>query len=304
MKKYPIINMDPKGDLPENLGTKKKSFENVNGKRALVKMNVYKEMPDGSFNVEDERNSHNVSEKFFSEIALFLGFNCVHIDFVIDSNSFNWLSSYDFNKAGVNTFSGKALYTIHKPEIIKRDSKHGIDNDYHYEDILNILYHYSSNSYKLIRNFNKMMIMDALTGESDRHYENWGIAKENNEYLLLPMYDNSACLLHSARNEQSLQNIKRKDFENYCRKSISKIMINNKKTTHFDFLRLLLSSFESQERQYLISDITHLTKLTNEVIHDIVNKVPDIFCTKEHKKNIIKYIIIRRDYILNIVEEI
>lgn len=296
--------MDPKGDLPENLGTKKKSFEYISGKNALVKMNVYKKKENGSFDVNKEMNSQNVSEKIFSEIALFLGFSCVNIDFVVDSNSFNWLASYDFNKPGVNTFSGKALYTIHKPEIIKRDLKHGIDNDYHYEDILNILYRYSSNSYKLIRDFNKMMIMDVLTGESDRHYENWGIAKDNNEYFLLPMYDNSACLLHSARNEQSLQKIKRKDFENYCRKSVSKIMINNKKTTHFDFLIILLNSFDGPEQQDLIFDIKHLTKLTDKVIQDIVNKVPDVFCTKEHKKYIIKYIIIRRDYILKIVEGI
>lgn len=305
MKNYPIIIMNPTGKTPDNLGTKIKSWENLSGKSALVKMNQYEEIGNtGTFDVDAEKNSYNVSEKIFSEIALFLGFNCVKIDFIVDSQGFNWLASYDYNRKGVPTFSGKALYTNTKPELMNRNSSRGIDKNYHYEDILKILYRYGGNSYKLIREFNKMMIMDALTGESDRHYENWGIAEENNTFSLLPMYDNSACLLHFARNEISLNYLKRKEFENFSKKSYSKIMINNKKTSHFDFLKILLTSFDDSELLFLKNDIEKLHKLTNEKIYEIVNKVPDCFCTLEHKKLITEYILIRRNHILTIMEEI
>ena len=52
--------------------------------------------------------------------------------------------------------------------------------------------------------------------------------------------------------------------------------------------------------QYVTHEINNLKKLTDEIIEELVNKIPDGLLTNEHKKYIIMYLIRRRDILLNI----
>ncbi len=302
MTQFKIIKIISKGKIAENKGSKVKFWKDIEGQRALIKLNGYYEDPNTKIiDWSKEIRSWNVSEKLFSEIANYLGFNCVKTDFIIDEKGRFGIASYDYGKNGFLEISGDDLYTKAVIKLPEKNKNRGIDANYHYEDILKILYFYGKD-YSLIIDFNKIMIMDALMGEGDRHYENWSVGSCENNYMLFPMYDNSCCLLHSFREKEVLINqINKYSLEHYSNRSLSKIKINKRKIKHFDFIKFLLENLPSIPRKELIIDIQKLSRLTNEYICNLVNKIPDCLCTNEHKFLIIEYIKHRRDYLLSLI---
>ena len=71
---------------------------------------------------------------------------------------------------------------------------------------------------------------------------------------------------------------------------------NKEKYKHFDLIKYLYNKFP----QYVIPEIGNLSKLKDEIIEEIVNKIPGKLLTNEHKKYIILYIFKRRNMLLNI----
>ena len=67
---------------------------------------------------------------------------------------------------------------------------------YDYEDIMQMLRDNSklTNVQETISMFWRIYIVDALLGNFDRHGGNWGFIKENNRYMLAPVFDNGSCL--------------------------------------------------------------------------------------------------------------
>ena len=302
MTKYRIIKIDSSDGITlENQGSKRKYW--LPKMKALIKLNGYYEEKEKNYvDWSKEIRSWNVSEKIFSEIAHHLGFMCVKTDFVVDEKGIYGIASYDFRKDGELYISGDDLYIASPISLPKKTEKRSIDANYHYEDIVKMLLFYSNNL-KLITDFNKIIIMDALTGESDRHYENWGIRFSNNEYTLLPMYDNSSCLLNKFREEAVMKSIlDETSIEDYAKRSKSKIKINNKKVRHYDFIKQLLISLPPFPKFILIEDIKKLENLSDVVIENIVNKVPEKLCSDRHKELIIEYIKIRKRHLLSLVE--
>lgn len=292
---FKIYNVDSSFWEYANKGSKAKYWTILNNEKALVKINKYKN--------EYEIRSWGVSEKIYSEIANYLGFSCVKIDFVKDEDSHYGIASYDYKIDNSRIKSGDDLYTNSPVKLPEKHEKRSIDKNYFYEDIKKILCYYDSSFY-LLNQFNIMMIMDALTGEGDRHYENWGIYLKDSDYYLLPMYDNADCLLHQFREKEILNDkLKNQTLLQYSRNSISKIRYNNKKVKHIELLELLLKDSDEDIRLELKNNILKLRKLDDDYIISIINMIPEELCDETHKKYIIEYIIIRRDDILALVEE-
>ena len=152
----------------------------------------------------------------------------------------------------------------------------------------------------LFKNFIKIMMFDALIGEQDRHEENWGITEKQGKNFISPLYDNGDSLLREFRNPANAQKYYDgiKDFNAYIDRSQTIIYKEDNKTKykHFELIKYLYDSFP----QYIIPEINNLKKLTDEIIEELVNKIPDELLTNDHKKYIIMYLIRRRDIILNI----
>lgn len=329
----PVKSFEENKENVENQGSKIKSWGSINKKKALIKLNGYEvktccktqeiktntrccESPviyTATYIKTKETNSYNVSEKIYSEIAKILQFSCVEIDFVQDENGFNWLASYDYktntgDKNITDINSGKDLYFAMNLQNVSQETKN-IDKNYFYEDIFEILlyYDYQSN-YKLIKDFNKMVILDALTGETDRHFENWGIYLDKREYHLLPFFDNSSCLLHPfprTKFATNLMNKTVKEFKDYCLNSNSKIKYkSNRNAKHFDLITFLLNTLEEELKEDLIFNIKQLEKINKEVLKNIIHRIPEKLCSMNQKKMIIKYILIRKRIMLEMVDKI
>lgn len=176
--------------------------------------------------------------------------------------------------------------------------------DYTYNNIIKILLHYNEEG-NLLRKFNSIMVIDALFGEGDRHYENWGIYKDiNNNYELLPMYDNSSCLLHLLRDNVSLERFDESKMDIYVRKSKCRISIDGKIYFHFDFIKYLLDNLPEYFKENLITDIKNLNNLEDKYIDELILKIPNEVCNERHKKLISKFIKLRRDILLSMVVDL
>ena len=153
---------------------------------------------------------------------------------------------------------------------------------------------------KLFKDFVKIMFFDALIGEQDRHEENWGITEKNGDSFISPLYDNGDSLLREFRNSQIAEKYYKgeKDFNSYIRRSKTLIYKENNKDKykHFELIKYLYDNYP----QYVITEIENLKKLTDEVIENLIEKIPNKLMTIKHKKFLIEYLIKRRDILLNI----
>lgn len=89
-----------------------------------------------------------------------------------------------------------------------------------------------------------------------------------------------------------------KDFDAFIYKSKTYIYKedNKKKYKHFELIEYLNENYHDTVQK----EIENLNKLTDDIIEEIVNKIPDNLLTKMHKENIIAYLKKRRDILLNI----
>ena len=145
------------------------------------------------------------------------------------------------------------------------------------------------------------MIFDALVGEQDRHEENWGIIKRENQYKYSPLYDNGDNLLKDFKNSETLDKYRNglKDFDAYINRSHTLIYKedNIRKYKHFELIEILNKDYPDIVKR----ELSNLSKLTDDIIEEIVNKIPDDLLTNIHKEYIIQYLKKRRERLLNII---
>ena len=266
-------------DEPIVRGSRKKMLA-INNKRKIA---MFK------YEREDYDCSEACSEKLAYEIARVLKYDCAKIELAVDND----------NNIGVLNYYFSDRFNAPHTDIIAYLNKDTKERNSYYT-ISNIKSVLDALDTDLFKDFIKIMIFDALIGEQDRHEENWGITEKGGRYYISPLYDNGDSLLREFRNIETAQKyyFGIKDFNSYIYRSQTIIYKedNKSKYKHFELIKYLYDNYP----QYVISEIDNLTKLTDEVIEEIVNKIPDELLTNEHKKYIIMYLIRRRDILLNL----
>ncbi len=233
--------------------------------------------------------SEACSEKMAYEIARVLGYECAKIDLAKD----------DDNKIGVLNYYFSNRITAPHTDIVAYLNKNKDERKYYYtiSNIKSVLDDIDNN---LFKDFIKIMIFDALIGEQDRHEENWGITERDGKYFISPLYDNGDSLLREFKNPLNFKQYHNgpKDFNAFINRSKTIIYKedNKNKYKHFELIKYLYERYP----QYVIPELDNLKKLTDEIINNIVNKVPDELLTNEHKNYIIMYLMKRRDILLSI----
>lgn len=223
------------------------------------------------------------------EIAKILGYKCAKIELAIDNDGVLGVLNYLFVDIGNTEHIDAVSYlNIHDNERPK------------YYTISNIKKVLDELDNSLFNDFIKIMVFDALVGEQDRHEENWGIERIGEKYKMSPLYDNGCNLLRNFKDESYAKKYYSgvKDFDAYINKSETIIYKedNKKQYKHFELINYL----NSQYHEVVQNEIKNLEKLTDEIINDIVDKIPDELLTKMHKKYIIIYLKKRRDILLKI----
>ena len=285
MEKYNILKVGRDFDFVSNTTTTKGSRL----KRIAIDKKTNEEI---YFKYERYNCTESCSEKISYEIARVLGYPCAHIEFGEDEKGKIGILNYLFIKREEEEHDDAKSY-------INRDSTER-KNFYTIQNIKNCL---DKIDRSLFNDFLKIMVFDALVGETDRHEENWGIIKKNGKYKISPLYDNGCNLLREFKNEQLATQYydEKKDFNSYIKRAKSVIYKDDHSRRYnlFELIEYLYQRYPNQIKQ----EIDNLRKLTTEKIEEITNKVPSKLLTEKHKMYIIIYLKKRKEILENIIKE-
>lgn len=243
------------------------------------------------FKYEMYNCSESCSEKMSYEIAKVLDYPCAHIELAKDRRGNVGVLNYLFiDKEKEEHHDG--IDFINKKENETRE----------YYTIENIKACLDNIDERLFADFMKIMVFDALVGETDRHAENWGITKDSTGYKLSPLYDNGTNLLRNFKNEAYAEKFYNgiKSFDIYIKKAES-LIFKDDHSGHYrlhELIRYLYAKYPEQ----ITNEIKNLEKLTSDKIIEIVNKIPDELLTEQHKKFIIIYLNERKKLLEDIIK--
>lgn len=257
-------------------------------RKKMLAINNKLEIAMFKYERDDYDCSEACSEKLAYEIAKVLGYDCAKIELAVDNDNQIGVLNYYFSD---NDESHTDIVAYLNKNIKERNNYYTISN------IKNVL---DSINTSLFKGFIKIMLFDALIGEQDRHEENWGITEKKGKSFISPLYDNGDSLLREFKNPVNARKYYDgiKDFNAYIKRSQTLIYKEDKKGKykHFELIKYLYDNFP----QDILPEINNLTKLTDEIIEELVDKIPNELLTDEHKKYIITYLKKRRDILLNI----
>lgn len=223
--------------------------------------------------------SEACSEKMCYEIAKVLGYNCAKIELAKDEN----------NQIGILNYLFIDVNKITHMDAVSYLNEQENERPYFYT-VSNIKRTLDNIDGKLFNGFIRLMLFDALVGETDRHEENWGVEITKDGYEFSPLYDNGCNLLREFRNEEYAakyyDDIQR--FDAYIYKSKTYIFKedNKHRYKHFELIEYLNEEYHD----ILVKEIRNLNKLTDDKIENIVNKIPNELLTDKHKEYIIYYL--------------
>lgn len=158
----------------------------------------------------------------------------------------------------------------------------------------------------------KILLFDALIGNSDRHHSNWGITERKNIFsfanglatanvlFLSPLYDNGSSLC-SYINESDIETILRDKmkYESIINtKSKSAIGWNDlRPIKHFELIKNLRDEY-FDETVYFVKNINE--KVTEKSVEDILNTFNDNIISPAMKMLLKNFIIDRKNRIIEI----
>lgn len=156
--------------------------------------------------------------------------------------------------------------------------------------------------------FIDMLLFDALTGNNDRHYYNWGVVthiKNKHEPYFSPVYDtarglywnNSEEFILSLHNDTESE--QKRKLSKYIQNSVPKISIpGNHKCNHFELIAFLKENGYIKER--------HIIKWTDtnglEKSQNLLNTEFKKLFTKERSSIISKVLKLRYQSLVNIIQ--
>lgn len=234
--------------------------------------------------------SEECSEKLAYEISRVLKLKAAQVEFAQDEKGIIGIISFLFMKHGQSHTDAKEFFNVEDEDRKKT---------YTIPKIKKFLDTYGEN---LFADFIGIMVFDALIGETDRHEENWGLLKENNTYTLSPIYDCGCNLLREYKEPDKLNEFEngKKDFESYIKKSKTYIYKeeNQSQFKHFELIEYLYKNYKQNTQAHIVN----LKKLSDKEINKIISKLPNGIINEKHAEYISKYIKIRRDILLKMLE--
>ena len=163
-----------------------------------------------------------------------------------------------------------------------------------------------------ISTISKILLFDALIGNSDRHHSNWGITETKgflsvekgvfpvNAMTLSPLYDNGSSLC-SYINESDIETILKDKirYESIINtKSKSAIGWNNiRPIRHFELIKNLRNEYYDETVKFVINIKKNITE---QSIDTILSNFDDNIISGQMKKLLKKFIIDRRNRIIEI----
>lgn len=251
----------------------------------------------GFFKYQAYNTSELCSEKMAHELACVLKYPCARIELAVDENG----------APGIISFLFTTDQTPHTDavDILKNTPQEKRRTFYSYDRVRTKLDRLDT---KLFPELIPILFFDALVGEVDRHEENWGISATSHftsanrnaqpEYHISPIYDTGACLLREFVDEKFAIKYYTgvKSFSSYINRAQAVLYDENgKRFNHFKLMEFLNDEFHD----IIKLNIDNLKReLSDEVINNIVDRIPEEMLTTQHRDFIKKYVKERRNILI------
>lgn len=194
----------------------------------------------------------NWSEVIAYEVGAMLGFNVLRYDIAEYNGKVGCISKSMTEHDKEDLIEGHSILTRH-------DSTYNPEEKsdyarYTFDFVLRSLKFFDAEFF--IDDFVKMLVFDAIIGNSDRHQSNWGIIRYQEEIgwhtfdtkmKAAPIYDSGCCLGREFGEEQIKQFLSEQGkFDKYIRKGTSELRVSEteKKPTHESLLTHIKTTYK------------------------------------------------------------
>ena len=188
--------------------------------------------------------------------------------------------------------SGEELIEISKVSLsLSTEKKYKISIEDVYEIINKMSVNYKLDENKLISNFWDMFVVDALIGNTDRHFGNWGFIKKDDIISFAPVYDCGSSL-HPllSENEQIKLMSDSIAFKNSSYNIASVYTMNNKKIFYHEIFKNPPVDLKEAIKRIV-------PKINIEKIKEIIASTEGL--SKTQKEYYFKDILLRKEEILD-----
>ncbi len=272
----------------------------LTGKRTKVLVDVDKSKAILKYPPLNYNTSEIASEKIAYEIAKELGFECAKVELAQGEDGTMGILNFLFTSPPKITHTDAGAY-LRAADSSARNSFYTLSN------IKNVL---DSIDNHLFPGFIQIMVFDALIGEQDRHEDNWGILNDNGTLRISPLYDNGCSLVRDFADENKIAEYEsgRKRFDDYINRSKTLPYKEPERLTtgesghykHFELIDRLIEDYPELTE----GSLSRIASLSDEKINNIVVRIPAQLLTERHKAYIIKYIITRKQKLIEKMHKI
>lgn len=168
---------------------------------------------------------------------------------------------------------------------------------------------YPKNTDEIMTSLVELIVFDAIVGNNDRHYYNWGlignIRKDKSQSpKFAPIYDTARGLLWN-KTEESLVRMFRQyknganELDHFILKSKPRISYEkNSNANHFDLVQFL-SKYKQSYREVILSLINEDNRLR---VKEVLNELCSEYFTKTRKELILALVDKRISYLIRVVK--
>ncbi|WP_430409013.1 HipA domain-containing protein [Kordia sp.] len=259
--------------------------------------------------------NESITEQFMTEIGTCFGINIANSRLVYVENYIRFLSEHFHNEEqslehGANILS-RYLNETNTEWIDDMDKDRSLKSYINIDDITRAIKEvFKKDHQTILDSFFHMLLFDALSGNNDRHYYNWGVIthiKNKHNPKFSPIYDSARGLYWNKSDEKMLDLYSElklgnnKSLNKYVKNSSPKISIpNNKSCNHFDLVDYLIKN------NYISNN--HKEIWTNEESLDkailILNTKFQNFFLKERREIIEKILKIRFEKLSQLLDSV
>lgn len=159
---------------------------------------------------------------------------------------------------------GEFLNDMERANVIA-NSKNRSKQHFTYEFITSAIRNVFPNDFEKIQvEMFKMIVFDAIVGNNDRHFFNWGVIthlkKSNKSVIFAPIYDSARGLLWNTPDGNLLKLIKHETkLEKYLYNSLPRISLEENKTpNHFELIEFIIR--RNKEYQNIVQNLVSTEK--------------------------------------------
>lgn len=246
--------------------------------------------------------TESIMEFLLNRLGEVFGLKMAESKLVVISNQIRFLSKYFLKEGEESLIHGAQIYSayLNDKDFVTQIEEERLSRDFFTlkftEDAISHMF--PESSALIIKDLIRLLVFDALVGNNDRHYYNWGVIVHVSgkiEPRFSPIYDTARGLLWNQEERKLVRFLQDSNhLKHYLKKSLPKIGLENEQdVNHFDLFKKIYSK---EEYRQICIDVLSSDRLDNAI--DLIDKEFSAYVSINRKK-LIKNCLVSRFTKLN-----